>query len=672
MEKIVNMNKRLVQNIERNKLDYLLTDLLPIEISGLLDFYSFYDYLLNHRKEMSLLCNKINDVISRGKDVPFADALPSAPLKYFILKGQDGKRTLSLIQPAAMINVCLFIYVYQKQLLLLLRENAYYSLRYHRKNTRLYHQVRMGQYDYYFQKSSKIVPYVSIGGVGEFFDIFPFKSIVAFSSSAEWSRLKNTYKYYMRVDYKSCFPSIYTHSYKWTRAKDTIDSKGAHNPNLFLAIDALLQKINGRSSNGVIVGPEFSRMIVEILLQHIDKKVMNRLIRKGLKNGAHYEIKRYVDDIFVFAMEESVVDTIKTFIEEEAAEFLLYLNESKIEMLRTSQLSKPWLSKIRRLNDEILDCFTKLKEISGSLEEEKCILRTNRYEVYRIIDNFEVLIGEVGEKSRSAVSYLLATIHKKISVRARGVKLIREGRFASAFAMIELVFHLWSQSPCYEHTQRLVSILNYFNDDLMFSEDIDKGMRLAKIFRRFENVILKTELADCMNMVISMPTFKVSLSANVEDALFEKIKQSKNPVYLADLIMYSQHSKEFHSAVVKYANMIIEDTMPELFHEEAMMMPEFWYLLVFKNCPYLTIKNKQLIDDVCIHNFNENAQNVKNRNIQTMTSELVYGFLKTDGIYNWSTTLSAHTSHVTYKTWQRCMYRAKHVRAISGIDVSIV
>ena len=41
--------------------------------------------------------------------------------------------------------------------------------------------------------------------------------------------------------------------------------------------------INGKSSNGIVVGPEYSRMIAEILLQQIDKEVYMLLL--GITRG---------------------------------------------------------------------------------------------------------------------------------------------------------------------------------------------------------------------------------------------------------------------------------------------------------------------------------------------------------------------------------------------------
>ena len=45
-------------NIERNKIDYILTDIMPVETSELFSFGKFYEYLSDHHKEL-------NDIITQ-------------------------------------------------------------------------------------------------------------------------------------------------------------------------------------------------------------------------------------------------------------------------------------------------------------------------------------------------------------------------------------------------------------------------------------------------------------------------------------------------------------------------------------------------------------------------------------------------------------------------------
>lgn len=54
--------------LERNKLDYILTDLLPVELSELFSFKPFYDYLLE-KTNNKILCQIVEDVkLSKAKN----------------------------------------------------------------------------------------------------------------------------------------------------------------------------------------------------------------------------------------------------------------------------------------------------------------------------------------------------------------------------------------------------------------------------------------------------------------------------------------------------------------------------------------------------------------------------------------------------------------------------
>ena len=66
------------------------------------------------------------------------------------------------------------------------------------------------------------------------------------------------------------------------------------------AFDEMMQSLNARETNGIVIGPEFSRIFAEIILQNIDEKVENELRRRKINNKVNYECYRYVDDYFLF------------------------------------------------------------------------------------------------------------------------------------------------------------------------------------------------------------------------------------------------------------------------------------------------------------------------------------------------------------------------------------
>ena len=289
-----------LNNIKRNQLDYILTDILPNELSELFSFKYFYDFLLSKRKDVKEMLDKVIEAKNKSasEQVLFLGSINWAtmPLKYTIMKGLHSNREISLLQPMAAVQIYLFITAYQKEMLNILEQNSIYSLRYHQRNNELYYKNKNKSVIKYFEGESKRVGKDIIEQTGMFFDIKPYKSIAAFTSSEEWFVLNSKYKYFIRTDYKACFDSIYTHTYTWLIGKNVNDTKEFKNVNMYAAIDRVLQNINARTSNGIVVGPEFSRMIAEILLQKIDMGVHSILLNMGIVDGEKYNVYRYVDD----------------------------------------------------------------------------------------------------------------------------------------------------------------------------------------------------------------------------------------------------------------------------------------------------------------------------------------------------------------------------------------
>lgn len=136
--------KRSKKNIERNKLDYLLTDIMPVEVSELFSFSKFYEYLLSKQSTLDDIVSKMRAMKAENSETPFAGGKwgnwATSPLKFNILKGTDSIRGLNLVQPLSAMNIYFFVECYQKELLDILSNNSCFSLRYHRKNSDLFYR----------------------------------------------------------------------------------------------------------------------------------------------------------------------------------------------------------------------------------------------------------------------------------------------------------------------------------------------------------------------------------------------------------------------------------------------------------------------------------------------------------------------------------------------------
>jgi hypothetical protein len=55
--------------------------------------------------------------------------------------------------------------------------------------------------------------------------------------------------------------------------------------------DQLMQRSNYNETNGIIIGPELSRIFAEIIMQSVDNNIINDLNKEGLVLG---EITKYI------------------------------------------------------------------------------------------------------------------------------------------------------------------------------------------------------------------------------------------------------------------------------------------------------------------------------------------------------------------------------------------
>lgn len=222
--------------LERNKLDYILTDLLPVEVSELFSFSQLYAFLLEKDTQKvvdSLICETKQNK-AKGKLAMFKDGWSTKPLKYRILKGNGTMREMSIIQPVSALNLFLFIECYQKEILNYFEKYHNFSIRYHKKSTDLFYKSKSGKITQYFQEQVSRVGRGAIQQAANYFKIVPFESINSFADSRIWRMCNFKYRYYAKLDYKSCFDSIYTHSFSWMIERNVVDAKDANNSHSFI------------------------------------------------------------------------------------------------------------------------------------------------------------------------------------------------------------------------------------------------------------------------------------------------------------------------------------------------------------------------------------------------------------------------------------------------------
>lgn len=673
------------KGLERNKLDFLLTDTLPVEISELFSFSQFYNYLLNaeQQKIIKNIIQTLKEKRALSDNKMFENKWSSKPLKYKILKGTNTYREMSILNPFSALNLFLFMECYQKDILDFFEKEHCFSIRYHKKNTELYYKNKKGKALEYFQTQVKNLEKGIIQQTGNFFRIAPFESINSFTDSRVWRLCNFKYKVYAKMDYKSCFDSIYTHAYSWIIERNVIDAKNAQNSHLFVTIDRVLQNINGRSSNGIVVGPEFSRMIAEIILQQIDNEVVIALSGKGVKYKRDYIVFRYVDDIFVFANEQSTLDQVIDEFKTCGERYLLHLNELKLTKGETPWLPKEWLDKARKLSDVIGEFFFKgtKKEYDSLPDEERFIVKPDFISVNRLKDEIAVLIKNHSEDRRTVVSFLLSALFNNISKKKEGYNLFGKNHAGKAMLLIDVAFYIYSFYPSFDQTRKMISILTYINDEIDFKNDADFNKKLRNKIEQYSFVFETGNLHDLCDWLPFFYEYKISMKIDIENSWIDTAYKVNDPIIWANILIYSRYNENLHKDLCLKLESIINVQLSKIVYSDPMMNDEFWYVLIFHNCPFLTQPVKDRLSAV-IETIKNNAVSSKPSPTHCVPSYdviiMLCSFLQLqstagnkpeNSFFNWKG-MKDFSEIVTYRTYQRTVFK-RYKKNNNGLYASI-
>lgn len=275
------------------------------------------------------------------------DNVSSIPFSYRIMHKRGKYRELSVIHPADQIKMVSFYEKY-KSMILYYCQQSRFSLRhphavacYFYYRDRLHHTLlgkRSDDLELYFNEYENLKTY---------FSYKQYTQIYRFYEDYRYQRAEKKFAHLQKFDIQACFNSIYSHSIAWATngGKATYKRffKSGEDGTFGAVWDSLMQKMNYNETNGIVIGPEFSRLFAEVILQYIDKCVENDLYEKGYKWNVDYECYRYVDDHFFFYNNKEVLEAARQ-------SYAYHLNEYKMTISneKTEDIDRPFITPISR------------------------------------------------------------------------------------------------------------------------------------------------------------------------------------------------------------------------------------------------------------------------------------------------------------------------------------
>lgn len=672
---------------KRIKLKYkkeriLLSEVLPYELPLIFSNRYFYRFLVKNRivvndNSIEWSADLGNDVLSilsvifgvdyekmiKNNNNPITSKKVdnySIPFSFNIIHKPTTNRTLSIIHP---LNQILMIDFYDKhkELILYLCNLDRFSIRYPNKEASyIYYRDRLHNSLLGSKSDNLELVFNEYENLRSFFSYKQYTNIYKFYDDYRWQRAEKKFSHLMKLDIQSCFDSIYTHSIAWAiGGGKQIYKENFKCSDVSFAFkwDKLMQKMNYNETNGIVIGPEFSRLFAEVIFQKIDCNIDKCLSIKW-HWGSDFVCYRYVDDYFFFYNdEECKKDALSLFIEN-LKEYKLRISEEK-----STDMIRPFLSNISMAKmriDELIqekmhfDGETKDKDEEdkdgdlGSKDEkieianlEKLLEVNNSLYINSLFINksYKDILVSCNVEPKDVANYLLFKICRKLEVNLkkfdssyRKMVLIRDlstnqkvnkellclikkrEAMMSNFLIniLEVVFFIYYSNPRINTTLRLINILNvivlYLEGNYLYKNNVCK-----KFSNEIKEVVFK-KIQEEITLVIKMS--KTSKCIQIESLyLLIVLKQLRSKYHIEPLVFNDLVSgdKELNAISIivflyyfgnemkyKYLKEIMMDNVKKKFDNIAKDKRQRYSELCILTldlvaCPYITEDDKKEI-----------------------------------------------------------------------------
>ena len=83
-----------------------------------------------------------------------------------------------------------------------------------------------------------------------------------------------------------------------------------------------------------------------------------------------------------------------------------------------------------------------------------------------------------------------------------------------------------------------------------------------------------------------------------ENKIIKKAESTDDPIIWANILLYSHYCKSFFEEIKMKVEEIITNRISRIIDNNQMLRKEFWYILIFYNCKFISEKCKNEIDNI--------------------------------------------------------------------------
>jgi hypothetical protein len=427
----------------------LLTETLPYEVPIIFSNSQLYASLCEELADADLLA-----AMSKARPVT---GKWSTPYEYSIAKGAASIRNLAVIHPLHQIKIARFYADYERSILYSCARSPF-SLRRPSAISGLYIREAVvgadaetasddsavdADQEEAAPEGVSLLAEDSAPKIGSYFS-YKYNNIGRFIDSPEFVRLEKRFSTLRNIDISRCFHNIYTHSVAWAVKGKAFAKKHAQKHTFENNFDRLMMDANNNETNGIVIGPELSRIFAEVIFQEIDSSLLRDMQDKGLREEWDYSVRRYVDDYYIFTNNAETCDFVEAKLRNHLAFFKMYPNEEKS---RTS--SRPYISNISVARKEIKEEFRRIGALIAQITPGSDAVELSRdaRQIARDVGELRIIIARNDVEMSAVSGWLLGFVKTHLDRLGRRMEGCAPGAAPDGFAdvvvsLLRLAFYI--------------------------------------------------------------------------------------------------------------------------------------------------------------------------------------------------------------------------------------
>jgi hypothetical protein len=576
----------------------LFTEVLPYEVPILFDNQGFFKIV--NQKDYNKIFEKVIgfDGLKNSYSIPFE----------YTIRRNGGKkvRLLSVMHPMHQRKVADF-YQRNQNMLLYYCSKSPFSLRYIDNVSRIEYNkmLETDKAPERDENENNVIELKDDEQEQRYKSYFVYKKYdmnYKFFKSMDFLRLEQKYPFMQKADIAQCFYHIYTHSISWAIKGKSAAKSSINVANFQNEFDRLMQCTNYNETNGILVGPEISRIFAEIILQRVDNELAERMRNKGKQLFMHYEVRRYVDDYMIFSVDKQTAEECLSELKDTLAEYKLFLNESKNELVE-----RPFMSTMACARQQLSDKFKEWTASLFNLERNEYSVRAENKILLKWIRSFEAITTHYGLVYGDVNRYILSVVKNFLTgcvskdVKESGAKVTYD--FLLLFT--EFSFGVYTFDMSCTATMRICYLMSIIikiatqslnQMDLMALKDLmnREVKRCLDIYtsQHITNTTTNIEMCNLLSVATAVTNFK--LSNSLLDKLFPEGK-SLDYFQICTALCLVKNEQTYDK---------IRDRIIEGIKQKFSMVPEndrnkyselTMLFLDMMTCPYLKNKEKDEI-----------------------------------------------------------------------------